>query len=170
MNDFELGKKLHEQLERVKAYLLKMGASLQDAEDITQETAYKFLTYIDSVNIENVERWLFRVSVNQYYDLCRKRNRQKNISLKFNYKELFEEFTPEKAVLQKELEKDIYILLDRLKPKYAQFLILKYSIGLKLTEIAALYDMKVDSVKTIIHRARKQFIEEYRRHQNERRE
>ncbi|WP_267879878.1 RNA polymerase sigma factor [Parageobacillus thermoglucosidasius] len=62
------------------------------------------------------------------------------------------------------------MLLDRLKPKYAQFLILKYSIGLKLTEIAALYDMKVDSVKTIIHRARKQFIEEYRRHQNERRE
>ncbi|BDG32221.1 RNA polymerase sigma factor [Parageobacillus thermoglucosidasius] len=100
MNDFELGEKLHEQLERVKVYLLKMGASLQDAEDITQETAYKFLTYIDSVNIENVESWLFRVSVNQYYDLCRKHNRQKNISLKFNYKELFEEFTPEKAVLQ----------------------------------------------------------------------
>ncbi|AEH48010.1 RNA polymerase sigma factor [Parageobacillus thermoglucosidasius] len=83
MNDFELGEKLHEQLERVKVYLLKMGASLQDAEDITQETAYKFLTYIDSVNIENVESWLFRVSVNQYYDLCRKHNRQKNISLKF---------------------------------------------------------------------------------------
>jgi DNA-directed RNA polymerase specialized sigma24 family protein len=56
MNDFELGEKLHKQLERVKVYLLKMGASLQDAEDVTQETAYKFLTYIDSVNIENVER------------------------------------------------------------------------------------------------------------------
>jgi RNA polymerase sigma factor (sigma-70 family) len=168
MNDFELEEKLYEQLERVKVYLLKTGANLQDAEDAIQETAYKFLTYIDSVKIENVEKWLFRVAVNQYYDLCRKRNRQKNISLKFNYKELFEEFTPEKAVLQKELEKDIYTLLDRLKPKYAQLLILKYSIGLKLTEIAALYDMKVDSVKTIIHRARKQFIEEYRRYHHER--
>ncbi|TYR78885.1 RNA polymerase sigma factor [Priestia megaterium] len=167
MNEYEFGEKLHEQLEHIKLYLLRMGANLQDAEDVIQDTAYKFLIYLDSANIENVESWLFQVSVNRYYDLCRKQTRQRNILLKFNYKELFEEFTPEKAVLQKELEADIYKLLDRIKPKYAQFLILKYSAGLKLTEIAALYEMKADSVKTIIHRARKQFIKEYRRLQDE---
>ncbi|CAM4186546.1 RNA polymerase sigma-70 factor [Bacillus manliponensis] len=166
MDEYNFGEKLHQKLEQVKIYLLRMGASVQDAEDVIQDTAYKFLVYIDSANIENVENWLFRVSVNRYYDLCRKQTRQQNILLKFNYKELFEEFTPEKAVIQKEEEADIHEILDRLNPKYAQLLILKYSVGLKLSEIAILYETNADSVKTIIQRARKQFMREYRRFQN----
>jgi RNA polymerase sigma-70 factor (ECF subfamily) len=167
MNDLEFGEKLHEQLRKIKVHLIKMGASIQDSEDIIQDTAYKFLICIDSMKINQVESWLFRVAINQYYELCRKRNRQQKILLTFNYMELFEDYTPEKAIIQKEFESDIYNLLDRLKPKYAEFLILKYSIGLKLTEIAALYDMKVDSIKTILNRARKQFMKEYGRCERE---
>lgn len=169
MNDSILGEKLYEQLEIAKRYLMKMGASLQDAEDVVQDTAYKFLIYIDSVDIRHVEAWLFRAAINQYVDMCRKRTRQRNILLKFNYEELFEEYTPEAAVLQKELENDISKLLARLKPKYAEFLILKYSADLKIVEIAALYDMKADSVKTILYRARKDFIKQFRRLEDERR-
>ncbi|WP_318619350.1 RNA polymerase sigma factor [Priestia megaterium] len=170
MNDIEFGEKLHNYLKKMEVYLMKMGANQQDAEDVIQDTAYKFLSNIDSIHIESVESWLFRVAVNQYYDLCRKKNRRQNVALNFDYMDLlFDEFTPEKAVLQKELEKDIHVLLESIKPKYAQFLILKYSTGLRLIEIAALYGMKVDSVKTIMHRARKQFIKEYRRYQIEER-
>lgn len=66
MNDYMMGKKLNEILKFVYSYLLKMGASKEDAEDIVQDTAYKFLQYIDSVT--NTQSWLFRVAVNQYYD------------------------------------------------------------------------------------------------------
>ncbi|MBS4223506.1 RNA polymerase sigma factor [Lederbergia citrea] len=169
MNESILGEKLYEQLEIVKRYLIKMGASLQDAEDVVQDTAYKFLIYIDSMNIRHIEAWLFRAAVNQYVDLCRKRTRQRNILLKFNYEELFEEYTPEAAILQKELKADISSLLDRLKPKYAEVLLLKYSADLKVTDIAVLYDMKANSVKTMLYRARKDFIKEYRRYEDERR-
>ncbi|TCT26383.1 RNA polymerase sigma-70 factor (ECF subfamily) [Melghiribacillus thermohalophilus] len=171
MNDIEFGEKLYHQLEQVKKYLMKMGASLQDAEDVIQDTAYKFLTYIDSVDIENVESWLFRVSVNRYYDLCRKKTRRKDVLVTFDFLQLLrDDETPEKVALQNELKDDISYLLNKLKPKFAEFLLLKYSTGLKLDEIAFLYEMKVNSVKTILHRARKQFIKEYRRLQDEREE
>ncbi|MFJ7310731.1 RNA polymerase sigma factor [Peribacillus frigoritolerans] len=167
MNDYMMGKKLNEILKFVYSYLLKMGASKEDAEDIVQDTAYKFLQYIDSVT--NTQSWLYRVAVNQYYDLTRKKSRRKEILLKFNIHELFEEDTPEIALLQSELVKDIHELLKRLKPKYRQLLLLKYSTGLKINEIAELYGMKEGSVKTILHRARKEFIEQYRRYDNEQR-
>ncbi|RRN69556.1 RNA polymerase sigma factor [Peribacillus simplex] len=167
MNDYMMGKKLNEILKFVYSYLLKMGASKEDAEDIVQDTAYKFLQYIDSVT--NTQSWLFRVAVNQYYDLTRKKSRRKEILLKFNIHELFEEDTPEIALLQSELVKDIHELLKRLKPKYRQLLLLKYSTGLKINEIGELYGMKEGSVKTILHRARKEFIEQYRRYDNEQR-
>ncbi|MFJ8090232.1 RNA polymerase sigma factor [Lysinibacillus sp. NPDC095746] len=169
MNDSVMGKKLNEILKFVYSYLLKMGASKEDAEDIIQDTAYKFLQYIDSVKTTNTQSWLFKVAVNQYYDMTRKKSRRREILLKFNLQELFEEDTPESVLLQSELEKDIHELLKRLKPKHRQLLLLKYSTGLKINEIAELYSMKEGSVKTTLHRARKEFIEQYRRYENEQR-
>jgi RNA polymerase sigma factor (sigma-70 family) len=167
MNDSIMGKKLNEKLKVVYGYLLKMGATKEDAEDIIQDTAYKFLQYIDSIKIMNIQSWLFKVAVNQYYDLTRKKNRRQDIMLRFNIQELFDEATPEKVLLQHELGREINELLKSLKPKHRQFLLLKYSTGLKNNEIARLYSMKEGSVKTILHRARKEFIELYRRDENE---
>lgn len=167
MNDSIMVKKLNEILKFVYAYLLKMGASKEDAEDIIQDTAYKFLQYIDSVQIDHIQSWLFRVAINQYYDLSRKQSRRRDILLKFNVQEIFEEETPEKVLMQSELEKDIQEILTNLNPKYRQLLLLKYSTGLKIKDIAELYSMKEGSIKTILHRARKEFIEQYRRYENE---
>jgi RNA polymerase sigma factor (sigma-70 family) len=162
MNDNNLGRKLNEILRFVYAYLLKMGATKEDAEDIIQESAYKFLQTIDSIKIENIQSWLFRVAINQYYDMTRKQSRRKVILLEFKYQELFEEESPEETIIRNELDRDIHKILQKLKPKYRQFLLLKYSTGLKSSEIAELYGMKEGSVKTVLHRARKNFIEVYR--------
>lgn len=168
MNDSIIGEKLYEQLKIVNSYLIKMGASKEDAEDIIQDTAYKFILYVDSMDIKNIESWLFRVAINQYYDMYRKNSRRQEILLKFDFQQLFEEYTPEKAMLQKEFIQDIDELLSRLKPKYRQLLILKYSTGLKIKEIAELLQLKEGSVKTNLHRARKQFVKAYRRYESER--
>lgn len=68
MNDSMMGKKLNEILKFVYVYLIKMGASKEDAEDIIQDTAYKFLQYIDSVQFDNIQSWLFRVAGGNYQD------------------------------------------------------------------------------------------------------
>lgn len=163
MSDTMMDQKLYEYLKIVKSYLMKMGASKEDAEDIVQDTAYKFILYIDSINHKNVESWLFRVAVNGYYDLYRKRSRRQAIALKFNFQQLFEEFTPEQAVLENERKQDVEGVLKQLKPKHQQLLLLKYSLDLTIWEIAELYAMKEDSVKTTLYRARTEFVKEYRR-------
>ncbi len=163
MDDILMDQKLYDYLKIVKNYLMKMGASKEDAEDIVQDTAYKFILYIDSISHKNVEGWLFRVAVNGYYDLYRKRSRRQAIALKFNFQQLFEEFTPEDAVLQNERKQDVDDVLKKLKPKYQQLLILKYSLDLSIRDIAKLCEMKEDTVKTTLYRARKEFVQEYRR-------
>lgn len=163
MDDTLMDRKLYDYLKIVKNYLMKMGASKEDAEDIVQDTAYKFILYIDSISHRNVEGWLFRVAVNGYYDLYRKRSRRQAIALKFNFQQLFEEFTPEEAVLQNERKEDVDMVLKKLKPKHQQLLLLKYSLDLAIRDIAKLCEMKEDSVKTTLYRARKEFVQEYRR-------
>lgn len=163
MDDSMMDQKLYEYLKIVKSYLMKMGASKEDAEDIVQDTAYKFILYIDSISHKNVESWLFRVAVNGYYDLYRKRTRRQAIDLKFNFQQLFEEYTPEQAVLDNERKQDVDSVLKRLKLKHQQVLLLKYSLDLAIREIAELCEMKEDSVKTTLYRARQEFVKEYRR-------
>jgi RNA polymerase sigma factor (sigma-70 family) len=163
MDDALMDHELYEYLKILKKYLMKIGASKEDAEDIVQDTAYKFILYIDSINHNNVERWLFRVAVNGYYDLYRKRSRRQAITLKFNFQQLLEEFTPEEAVLQNERKQDMDEVLKRLKPKSQQLLLMKYSLNLTIREIAELHNMKENSVKTTLYRARKEFVQEYRR-------
>ncbi|EON70803.1 sigma factor [Lysinibacillus sphaericus] len=67
MNEL-FGKHLQEKLKTIQFTLLKMGAGKQDAEDILQETAYQFSKYIDGIDTEFAEAWLYRVAINKYYD------------------------------------------------------------------------------------------------------
>lgn len=50
-----------------------MGAYPEDAEDITQDTVIKFWENIDRIEPRKVKAWLFKVAINNYYTLCRKR-------------------------------------------------------------------------------------------------
>lgn len=167
MNESKIGKKLQERLNIVYLHIRKMGASKEDAEDIIQDTAYKFLLYIDSVDIKNIDGWLFRVGINQYYDMARKHSRRKGILLKFNHHQLFEETTPETITMQQEFDGEVHLVLNKLKQKYRELLILKYSLGLTTKDIAELYNTNEGIIKTNLYRARKQFIKEYRRYEDE---
>lgn len=167
MSDSVIDQKLYECLQKVKIYLMKIGASKEDAEDIVQETAYKFILYMDSIGPNHAESWLYRVAVNGYYDLYRKGSRRQEILLKFNFHKLIEEDTPEVALMQNEMKKNVENVLKKLKPKQQQLLLMKYSMGLAIREIGEIVEMKEQSVKTSLYRARKEFIREYRRQGHE---
>ena len=54
----------------------KLGISQGGAEDAVQETAYKYLMYYDTIQTSKIRSWLIRrVSLNFYYDQCRKQHR-----------------------------------------------------------------------------------------------
>ncbi|WP_203361951.1 RNA polymerase sigma factor [Bacillus sp. REN10] len=157
MND-TLGNKLQQKLHSVCLTLIKMGASKEDAEDITQETVIQFLQYIDGVDIDFAQAWLYRVAVNKYYDLLRKKKSHKNYILAFDMSQLFNHDTPEHVLLRKELQKDIQRVLRQMKPKEAELLLLKYSANFSLKDIAILFHTTDKTIKTQLARAKQKLV------------
>lgn len=157
MND-TFGKKLQQKLHPVFLTLIKMGASKEDAEDITQETALQFLQYIDGIDIDLAQAWLYRVAINKYYDMLKKKKTHENYILAFNMNELFNYETPEHFLLRKELQKDIQSILEQLKPKEAELLLMKYSADFSLKDIAVLFNTTDKTVKTQLARAKQKLM------------
>jgi RNA polymerase sigma factor (sigma-70 family) len=154
-------KKLNEESRFILGRLINMGASREDAEDIVQETIYRYFLYIDSIDENNVKSWMFKVSINLFYDFIRKKKREEGYLLNFNLDDLIIERTPEDIILNKALGEHLITILETLNTSYKNLLILKYSTGLKYYEIAELLNMSVGNVKMNLFRARQNFIKEW---------
>lgn len=145
-------------------YLIKLGCSPENAEDIVQDTFCKALKYIEGIQADKLSSWLFKVAVNNYYDLCRKNNRHINLSID---EEIFKEsLTDSKLVedfiLDSEKKKEILEILNSISDIYKNLLLLKYDMGLSYKEIAELLDINENTVKTYLFRAREQFKKVWR--------
>ncbi|WP_176330320.1 RNA polymerase sigma factor [Oceanobacillus rekensis] len=155
---------LQEKTEIIFKYLLKIGADPRDAEDIIQEALYKFILYMDSVDSKKAYSWLFRVSLNKYYDICREQKRKVQVSFE-NFELVDDSILPEDHIEQDELRKEIQDVLDQLTPLYKQLLLLKYDLELSYQEIAEMLDLNIGTLKTYLFRARKSFKQKFRREQ-----
>ncbi|KOO50406.1 RNA polymerase sigma factor [Priestia koreensis] len=152
---------LHAYMDIVQKHLIKIGANPEDAQDVAQETLYKYLVNIDSVEADKVKSWLFRVAVNHYYDMARRKQRKQKIVQSFQMEDGYETTLPEDVLLNKEKQSLIKKVLNKLKPQYRDLLVMKYGRELKYKEISDELDINVGTVKTTVHRARKKFIQEY---------
>lgn len=138
--------------EEVFRLLQAKGARKEDAEDIIQNTFYKVYTLLDRLTEDNIRPWFFRVALNEYVDLKRKKEQQ-NIYLT---EEIYSKLQHTDRELDAILNKDeiIYLLKD-IKKEYKEIFILKYYYEFSHEEIASILEMKVNSVKQKLYRARK---------------
>ena len=149
---------LTQKMKQIQRYLIRLGADRDVAEDIVQETIYKGLLYIDSIHPDKFSAWMFKVALNHYYDLCRKK-KWMEIPIEDVAAEGNE--APEELLLQKERREEIERVLEDLTPIYKQLLIMKYELDLSYQEIAGLLGIRMEMVKTYLYRARKQFQKKY---------
>jgi RNA polymerase sigma factor (sigma-70 family) len=159
MKPGQLHQILQPKMLEIQKYLIRLGASAADAEDIVQDTVYKALLYIDSIDENKFSAWLYKVAINRYYDLCR---RSKRIVIPIDYVDVPDMELPEDHVLLKEKREDIERALDELLPLHKQLIIMKYELELSYQEIAELLGITTDTVKSALFRARKQFQKKYR--------
>ncbi|KAA0547167.1 sigma-70 family RNA polymerase sigma factor [Bacillus sp. BGMRC 2118] len=165
--DEQVGLFLHEKLKGVHTLLMKMGACKEDAEDIVQETAFQFVQYLDTLDDEYVDAWLYRVAINKYYDSIRKRKHKDHYIQTFRMDDLLDWKTPEEIVLEKELQQWVSYCLRKLPQKDAELLLLKFSGDLSLKDIAIIYKTTDKTIKTQLARAKKKMrtlMEEERKH------
>ena len=132
--------------------LLAKGAIKEDAEDIIQNTFYKVYTLLDNLTESNIRPWFFRVALNEYIDLKRKKEHQ-NIYLT---EEIYSKLQYTDRELDAVLNKDeIFYLLKDIKLEHKEAFFLKYYYNFSYEEIALILDIQVNSVKQKLHRARK---------------
>ncbi|WP_434169686.1 RNA polymerase sigma factor [Peribacillus frigoritolerans] len=138
--------------EEVFNLLLAKGAQKEDAEDIIQNTFYKVYTLLDDLTGSNMRPWFFRVALNEYIDLKRKKEQQNIFITEEIYSKL--QYTDREfdAILNKD---EIFYLLKDVKKEYKEAFFLKYYYDFSYEEIATILDIKVNSVKQTLHRARK---------------
>lgn len=138
--------------EEVFDLLLMKGARKEDAEDIIQNTFYKVYTLLDGLKESNLRPWFFRVSLNEYIDLKRKKE-QKNIYLT---EEIYSKIEHPECEFETILNKDeiIYLLKD-IKKEYKEIFFLKYYYDFSYDEIALILDIREENVKQKLYRARK---------------
>ena len=95
---------------------------------------------------------VFRVALNEYIDLKRKKEQQNIYLTEEVYSKL--QYTDREldAVLNKD---EIFYLLKDIKLEYKEAFFLKYYYDFTYEEIALILDIRVNSVKQKLHRARK---------------
>ncbi|MCY6355932.1 RNA polymerase sigma factor [Clostridium sp. ZS2-4] len=160
MENERLEELLMRQIKIVYKYLIKIGVQVEDAEDIIQDTLCKAISYIDAIDEEKISSWLFKVALNKYYNLYKKKKRKKQIYLDDEViANLVVDNSAEFYIISSELKDTVQKVLNSLKESYKNLLIFKYVINLSYKEIGNILDMKEDKVKVYLYRARNKFKE-----------
>ena len=139
-----------------------MGGNAADADDLTQETfikAYRALPR--TVEVLHVSAWLHRIAANSCRDELRRRRRTRcqpwDPVIHEPAAHVGAEENPESLLLQKEADEWVQSVLNCMKPRNKQALVLREYQGLSCEEIGAIMGVSHKAVKSTLFRARDEF-------------
>ncbi|HWP31884.1 MAG TPA: sigma-70 family RNA polymerase sigma factor [Fimbriimonadales bacterium] len=149
-----------------QAYQLafRLTGDSSDAEDLVQEAflrAYRFFyRYKTDMPFTN---WLFRIMTNAFIDHTRRRSKTKETSLDTPHseqgatRELSDEsFVPDKLLIHEEFDMEVQEALKKMTPDFRVAVLLSDLEGLSYEEIAQVMGTSIGTVRSRIHRGRKQ--------------
>ncbi len=167
--DGEAFRQLVERYQRpVYGLLMRMVRTPALAEDLAQETlikAYRAIATFD--RSRKFSSWLFKIAHNTAIDHLR-RNRPPTVPLETTEGERLdpldllatpESQSPEARVRGRDLDEGLQEALMSLRPDYREAVLLRFQQGLAYDQIADILDLPLGTVKTHLHRARKQMAE-----------
>jgi len=151
------------QMSIIYKYLVKLGCSKHEAEDIVQESFTRAMDHMDGVRVEKLRSWLFTVAIN-IFRTFKKRNNRLSFSLdEQQYCNNFHsEDDVETSILVVEKCKYVKQALESLKQQYQTLLLMKYQADLSYKQISILLGIPENTVKTYLYRAREEFKERWR--------
>ncbi|KMP27843.1 MULTISPECIES: RNA polymerase sigma factor [Bacillus] len=163
----EYEKVIIETSKSIYRYFLKIGVKPAEAEDIVQDTIHKALVSITNMQITHIKTWLFQVAINRHRDLARRQQRMEQIPIESV--QLIGAKGLDEPLLRKELQVEIQSILVKMNPVYKHILLLKYDYELSYKEIATVLEMKEETVRVSLYRARNEFKKLYGRFEDEQR-
>lgn len=151
---------------RIQKYLKHKLPRYEDAQEILNDV---FLDALDELpllkNTQNISAWLFRIAHNKMVDFYRRRKIKSLLFSQVPYLEIVAsqmnepEFILEKERVREKIEKT----LNMLSEKYRQILRLHYEEGIKVKDLAVIFNLSFKATESLLFRARKGFQEQYGR-------
>lgn len=170
--DADAFRQLVERYQRpVFGLLLRMVRQPALAEDLAQETLIKAYRAIGTFDRNRqFSSWLFKIAHNTAIDHLRK-HRPSEVPLESDDGERLdplallaapESQSPEARARGRDLAEALQEALSALRPDYREAVLLRFQQGLAYDEIAEVLELPLGTVKTHLHRARKQMADALR--------
>lgn len=142
--------------ERVKRLAYTYVKSWQAAEDITQEVFISCYNNLDSFRGDSsYKTWIFRITVNKSKDYLKSRWYKSIVPFDFGRSLLPGiKASPEDEVIEKNGDYTLSTHVLNLPAKYREVIILYYYEDLNIAEISKMTNIKIDTVKTRLRRAK----------------
>lgn len=152
--------------------ILRMVRDPGLAEDLSQEAFIKAFGALDRYDPQRkLASWLFKIAHNATIDHLR-RKQLATVSLSASAEEGEadwssniedeEAVTPEQAAERTALAEHLEQALGAMRPEYREVMVLRFEQGLQYNEISEVTGLALGTVKTFIHRARKELAETLR--------
>lgn len=156
----------------VFSVIYRMVRDRELSEDLAQDTFIKVLNALDSYNPSyKFSSWIFKIAHNTTVDHLRKK-KPETLSLEGSPHARTQEqaeatsFTPvdttedpERYAQSQEIGSEIERAIEQLRPEYREAIVLWHVEGYPYDEIAEIMDLPLGTVKTYIHRGRKELRE-----------
>ncbi len=145
--------------------LLKMVNNSDDAEDLTIEAFGKAFNRLQQYHPSYAfSTWMFKIASNNCIDFIRKERKKKTMSIdtgmtnedgeNVTYDIESEGRDPEEELIRDQKIKAMRLVVDKLKPRYKQLVMLRYFKEYSYEEIAVELDLPLGTVKAQLFRAR----------------
>lgn len=149
------------------AYIYHLVGNKDETEDILQNVFLKVYRNIKSFDTKRkFSSWIYRIAHNEAVNYLKRKSRKKFMSLEDvvslkDKKELRdEEESPADAWIKKELQNEVNKALGGISAKYKEVLLLRYFLDKSYEEISGIIGKPVNTVGTLINRAKKKLFEE----------
>jgi RNA polymerase sigma-70 factor (ECF subfamily) len=155
-----------------KVYYLAydMTGDHHDAEDISQEVFIKVFRFIKNFRQDaKLSSWLYQVTVNTCIDSQRKKKAKPQVLLESSQIESMHQAAsrentglsePERIAVSGLLQERIRRMLSRVSPRERSVFVMRYYNDLKIGEIAGILKVSVNTVKSLLSRAKKKLKKE----------
>jgi RNA polymerase sigma-70 factor, ECF subfamily len=152
---------------RLFVYIYRLIGSKEEAEDLLQDVFIKAYRNLNSYDTSRkFSSWIYRIAHNETVNYIKRKSLKRFISwetitsTRDKLDSSSEEEGADKAWIRKEVSQEVGQAIDRLPFKYKQVLTLRYYSDQTYEEIAEILGKPMNTVGTLINRAKKKLAEE----------
>ncbi|KKP79490.1 MAG: hypothetical protein A2271_02510 [Candidatus Moranbacteria bacterium RIFOXYA12_FULL_35_19] len=151
------------------AYLYRLIGSREETQDILQDIFIKVYKNLKSYDkTRKFSSWIYRIAHNEAVNHIKRKSLKRFIpwediaSTKDKLEMVSSEESADKAWLRKEIGREVNMAMEKLPLKYRQVLALRYYADKSYQEIGKILGKSVNTVGTLISRAKKKLAQESR--------